>query len=133
MWPQSMTYGDASGEIDIAEFRTSYPDRVIPYVHYDMDSPDTSVTNNFCMVDRPGDFHIYVLEWTPGTITVSYDGRVCMTTRWHPAAPLAKPAPFDQPFAMILSQGLGIRTNTVVPGVTPLPSSMYVDYVRVWS
>jgi beta-glucanase (GH16 family) len=85
------------------------------------------------MVTRPEDFHIYVLEWTTSTITVSYDGTVCMTTSWHPAAPLAKPAPFDQPFAMILNQGLGIYGNTVDPAVTPLPSSMYVDYVRAWS
>lgn len=133
MWPQSMKYGDASGEIDIAEFRTSYPDRVTPYLHYKMDSEDPSVTNNFCMVNRPEDFHTYVLEWTTNTITVRYDGTVCMTTGWHPAAPLAEPAPFDQPFAMILSQGLGINSNTVDPAVTPLPSSMYVDYVRVWS
>lgn len=133
MWPQSQKYDDDSAEIDIAEFRTSYPDRVTPYVHYEMDRADTSVTNNFCMVDRPEDFHTYVLEWTTSTITVLYDGAVCMTTSWHPAAPLTRPAPFDQPFALILNQGLGIRTNTVDPAVTPLPSSMYVDYVRVWS
>jgi beta-glucanase (GH16 family) len=133
MWPQSMKYGDASGEIDIAEFRTSLPDRVTPYVHYKMDSADTSVTNNYCMLTRPEDFHSYVLEWTTSTITVSYDGTPCMTTSWHPAAPLVKPAPFDQPFAMILNQGLGINGNTVDPSVTPLPSSMYVDYVRAWS
>lgn len=133
MWPQSTKYDDPSAEIDIAEFRTSYPDRVTPYVHYEMDSEDTSVTNNFCMVDRPEDFHTYVLEWTTSTITVLYDGTVCMTTSLHPAAPLTGPAPFDQPFALILNQGLGIHANTVDPAVTPLPSSMYVDYVRVWS
>jgi beta-glucanase (GH16 family) len=133
LWPQSMAYGDASGEIDIAEFRTSYPDRVTPFLHYDMGREDTPVTNNFCMVERPEEFHTYLLEWTPSTITISYDGTVCLATTWHPAAPLARPAPFDQPFAMILNQGLGIRTNTVDPEQTPLPSSMYVDYVHVWS
>jgi beta-glucanase (GH16 family) len=44
------------------------------------------------MLDRPEDFHTYVMEWTNETITVSYDGKVCL-----------------------------------------VPSSMYVDYVRVWS
>lgn len=133
MWPQTMKYGDASGEIDIAEFKTGLPDRVIPYVHYKMSYDDDSVTNNYCMVDRPEDFHTYLLEWTTTTIKVSYDGKVCIAHRWHPAAPLSRPAPFNQPFAMILNQGMGTQWNVVDSETAPVPATMYVDYVRVWS
>jgi beta-glucanase (GH16 family) len=131
MWPQTMKYGGASGELDIAEFRTVIPDRVIPYVHYN--GADRSATNNFCMVSRPEAFHSYVMEWTVDTITVKYDGQACLVHSWQPSAPLLTPQPFDQPFAMILNQGLGHDANSVDTGLTTLPASMYVDYVRVWS
>jgi beta-glucanase (GH16 family) len=134
LWPDNATkYGSwpASGEIDVGEFYSKYPDRVIPYIHYNQATPDPTVTNNYCMIDDVTAFHTYVAEWTPTTISIIYDGTVCTTHVWNPAG-LVKPAPFDHPFMLALTQTLGIHTNAFDPFTTPLPATMEVDYVHVW-
>lgn len=134
LWPDNATkYGNwpASGEIDIAEYYTQYPDRVIPYIHYNDGGLDPNVTNNWCMVTDPTQFHSYVAEWTPTTISIIYDGQTCVVDTWN-ALGLAKPAPFDHPFMVVLTQALGINTNAFDPATTPLPASTQVDYVHVW-
>jgi beta-glucanase (GH16 family) len=129
----SNKYGSwpTTGEIDLAEAYSQYPDRVIPYIHYVPAAPDPNVTNNYCLI-TPGEFHTYVAVWTTTTITISYDGRTCVSDNWNPAPSLAKPAPFDQPFLISLTQALGVNANAVTPD-TPLPATTQIDYVRVWS
>ena len=80
----------------------------------------------------PSEFHSYALEWTTSTLTISFDGHTCVSDNWNPAAPLLKPAPFDQPFMIALTQALGINANAV-NDATPLPATTQIDYVRVWS
>jgi hypothetical protein len=45
---------------------------------------------------------------------------------------VSSPAPFDQPFFILLTQALGVGTNQFDPATTPLPATTSVDYVRVW-
>jgi len=133
MWPQKMVYGAASGELDIAEFRTGFPDRAVPFIHYIASYLDPNTTSYKCYVSRPGRFHVYVMEWTRRAITIKYDGKVCLVNRRIlPLLPLLSPAPFDKPFVINLTQSLGIRLNAF-NSATPLLASMRVDYVRVWS
>ncbi len=136
LWPVNSTkYGakwPASGELDIAEIYSQYADRAIPYIHYNPAVRDPFVTNTHCLVNDVSQMHTYTIDWTPATITISFDGNVCLTDAWVPAAPLVHPQPFDQPFFINLTQALGIVTNAFQPGVTPLPASTKVDYVRVW-
>jgi beta-glucanase (GH16 family) len=136
LWLLSTTnkYGTwpTTGEIDIAEAYSQFPDRVIPYVHYaPAGGTDPNATNNYCLI-TPGDFHTYVVVWTTSTITISFDGRTCVSDNWNPASPLVKPAPFDQPFLIALTQALGVNGNAV-NAATPLPATTQIDYVRVWS
>lgn len=134
LWPQNPTrYGSwpASGEIDIAEFYSLYPDRAIPYIHYNTAPSAAAVTNNYCMIADASAFHSYVAEWTTSTITIKFDGKTCLSHRINPAAPLSGSQPFDQPFIIALTQALGIGTNSVTAS-TPLPATTTVDYVRVW-
>jgi beta-glucanase (GH16 family) len=135
MWPDNPTkYGawPASGEIDIAEWYSQHYDRVIPYIHYNpWLGNDPNVTNNYCLVDQAWGYHTYVLEWTTQTLTISYDGKVCIVDNWNPMWPLIKPQPFDHPFMMALTSALGSTTNTV-DAATPLPATTEVDYVRAW-
>lgn len=125
-WPQS-------GEIDVAEVYSRYPDRAIPFVHYKTADPNNlTVTNTGCKLN-PAEFHTYLLEWTTSTIKISYDGNVCLNHTIAPAWPLAAPLPFGRPFAVILTQVQGgDGTNKFVPDSTPLPATMQVDYVRIW-
>lgn len=129
LWPQESKYGGwpNSGEIDIAEFYSKYPDRAIPYIHYVADTLAPTVTNNHCMIANVSAFHTYVAEWTPTSITIKYDGATCLV---HP---LENSAPFDQPFIIVLTQALGVGENAFDPATTPLPATTQVDYVRAWS
>ena len=134
MYPQVLTYGawPASGEIDIAEWFSGWSDRVIPFLHYRGDSADPYRTNRNCLVAHTGAFHTYALEWTPTSITIRYDGNVCLrNVHWLPDG-LQMPAPFDRPFVVILAQGIGVNANAPTQA-TPFPATTQVDYVRVWS
>jgi beta-glucanase (GH16 family) len=121
-----------SGEIDIAEMYSRYPDRAVPYIHYAPASPDPNVTNTACLITDLAAFHTYAVEWTPTSIRIAYDGTTCLVDTWHPAAPLTGAEPFDQPFMIVLTQALGIGANAFDPDTTPLPASTQVDYVRAW-
>lgn len=137
LYPKTMTYGDwpNSGEIDVAESFSQYADRAIPYIHYisgAVPAPgETGVTNWYCML-APGAFHTYTAEWSPTTITIKYDGTTCLVHTINSASPLTGAAPFDQPFAVVLTQVLGGSTNLFDSAQTPLPATTEVDYVRVW-
>jgi beta-glucanase (GH16 family) len=135
LWPQNATrYGTTwpdSGEIDIAEAYSGYPGYAIPYVHYVAAAPDPHVTSYSCRITDPTAFHTYTAVWTTSTIAISYDGATCLVDSWNPYG-LTKPAPFDQPFMLALTQGLGIGTNAFDPSITPLPATTQIDYVRVW-
>jgi beta-glucanase (GH16 family) len=138
LYPEStQEYGSqdsASGEIDIAEVYSVYPDRAVPYIHYQSRAGDATVTAEACMIN-PATFHTYTAEWTPKSVKISYDGKLCQEHVWNPLAPLLGSAPFDRPFVAVMTQTLGATgtANEFVPGSTPLPATMQVDYVRIWS
>jgi hypothetical protein len=89
------------------------------------------VTAYTCVI-VPGTFNTYDVVWSPGTITVLYNGHVCLTDHPTPTFPLSSPQPFDKPFFIALTQALGLYTNAYTPGVTQLPATTLVDYVRAW-
>jgi beta-glucanase (GH16 family) len=135
LWPVNSTnYGSypASGEIDVAEMYSAYPDRAIPYIHYNPAAPDPNVTNTECRIANLDALHTYAVEWTRTEIRIIYDGETCLVDRWNPASPLTAPQPFDQPFFIALTQALGVGTNEFNATSTPLPATTEVDYVRVW-
>jgi beta-glucanase (GH16 family) len=135
LWPaNAVKYGPtwpASGEIDIAEIYSLHADRAIPFIHYNAAGYDPHVTNNYCLISNIAAFHKYAVEWTPATIRVGYDGHTCLLDNWNPAG-MVKPAPFDQPFMVALTQALGIGTNAFSATTTKLPATTQVDYVRVY-
>ncbi len=114
-----------SGEIDVAEFYSQYPDRAIPYIHYG--HWDASVTNNYCTLPDPSAFNTYTLEWTETTMSIAYNGVPCVT---HAISESAKAA-FEGQFMLVMTQGLGAGGNGVT-SATPDVGTTKVDYVRVW-
>jgi beta-glucanase (GH16 family) len=141
LWPDNaVAYGafPYSGEIDFAEFFGNYNDRVVPYLHYMYDPATVNLASNTnvftnnqsCRIDLTR-FNVYAVEWSPGMITVSYNGNTCLVDDYV-ATGLSGAAPFDQPFFVALTQALGVGANTLQPGSTPLPATTQVDYVRVW-
>lgn len=137
MWPQSnrAKYGDASGEIDTAEHWTANPHVYAPAAHFhpaaNWANP-TGVTtpqwvNNTCSVSNPAAYHTYTTYWNPTTLTFLIDGHRCLKVDWQPAAPLSKPAPFDEPFFLTMNLQFDTYANP-----SALPASMKVDYVKVF-
>ncbi len=118
-----------SGEIDIAEMYSQWSDRVIPFIHYGR--LDSTVTNNYCMIQDVSAFHTYTLEWTKDTLTIAYDGKPCVTHRINGGSIELGSAPFNAPFILVLTQGLGLGGNAPT-GTTPDTGTTKVDYVRVW-
>jgi beta-glucanase (GH16 family) len=128
----------ASGEIDVAEMYSEYPTLGVPYIHYNYNSWQVNastntnvVTNDTCTIN-PNVFNDYVLEWTPTTMTMLYNGATCLVDHWIPSSPLVAPQPFNQPFFINLTQALGLGTNNFNPWTTPLPATTEVQYVRAW-
>jgi beta-glucanase (GH16 family) len=135
LYPESINgYGPwpDSGEIDFAEFYSQYPALDIPFVHYNKGTAaDPNDTAYDCVI-VPGTFNTYDVVWSLGTIEVLYNGNVCLVDHPTPAAPLTSPQPFDQPFFLALTQALGVGSNRYIPGLTQLPATTTVDYVRAW-
>ncbi|HWF15496.1 MAG TPA: glycoside hydrolase family 16 protein [Acidimicrobiales bacterium] len=124
LYPQTLTYGNwpASGEIDFAEFYSQYLNLDIPYIHYSLSSSDPNVTAYNCTID-PTQFNTYGVDWTPTSITILYNGNVCLVDH-----PINGPAPFNEPFFIALTQALSApNTNTQFPATTK------VDWVRAWT
>jgi hypothetical protein len=157
LWPDSPTYYGAwpkSGEIDFAEFYSPFasPSEVTPYIHYGMDAStrdDATGTNvvsnddpvNRCAIDLSA-YNTYGLEWTPGTLTVLYNGNVCFIDHYVPNGGLTAPAPFDQPFFLSLTQALGVNIQNFLhpeksfdnraTAATPDVNTTKVEWVRIW-
>jgi beta-glucanase (GH16 family) len=141
MWPTNTArYPESNEEIDIAEMYSQYPTLVIPYLHYNSVAASRGVPVTNRTFSRPDldQFHTYVLEWTTTNLKITFDGDLVLD---HPIQPnplfgRAAPEPFDRDFFLILSQGLGVSTNSYQDGTngpaTPLPATTEVDYVRVW-
>jgi beta-glucanase (GH16 family) len=131
-WPMS-------GEIDFAEFYTVKHAKVIPVIHYPVDttaSDQDTNTNTYtavCSIKFPK-FNTYVVEWEPGTVTIWVNGKTCLIDHYVPAG-MTSPAPFDQPFFLALTQalGTGLNGNAFDAKKTKLPATMQIDYVRAWS
>lgn len=133
MYPQSLVYGDRSGEIDIAE-SFGAPDTVSPHLHvHDAAGTDHPRGADCHVADASGGFHNYTVVWEPTEIAFLYDGVPCITIRnWRSGPPLVMPQPFDQPFFMLLQLGLGYGANAP-SATTQFPGTLEIDYVRAWS
>jgi beta-glucanase (GH16 family) len=137
LMPEYSPYGrwPACGEIDVMENKGNYPAVVQGTIHYaDTNGDHLQSTEIFTFPQNDGatNFHNYLLEWTTNSIKWSVDGKLYETqTNWSTAnAPY--PAPFDQPFYIIMNLAVGgiysgnPDINTVFPG------EMQVDYIRVY-
>lgn len=133
-YPLNLTYGawPASGELDIAEWWSSDRTLLLPSLHYN--GRDYLADSGWsCRTSTPSAYHTYTMEWFRTVVRFFIDGRMCFHRSWDPAAPLAAPQPFDQPFSIILNLGVGTTTGSNrVSASTPLPATYTVDYVKAW-
>lgn len=138
--PQQPRYGSwpASGEIDVlqaANLGGSGDNDIFSTLHFGGEYPE-SVYNGLKLsvpTDVTDEFHTYVLEWDRKMMRwYVNDFEYGRLTSWFtPGA--AYPAPFDQPFYLVLNIGVGGDLPGPPDTSTVLPVSMEVDYIRIFS
>ena len=151
--PQDDRYGGwaASGEIDVMEIVGEKPHEVLNSIHFGSVYPKRSLITH--VHPLPGgstvaDWHVYTVEWEPGEIRFYVDG-VHTSTRdhWWSCSKTAKgqgiearrasdlnpwPAPFDQPFYLVMNVAVGGNFPGAPNAATRFPAELVVDYVRVY-
>jgi beta-glucanase (GH16 family) len=153
MLPQDEKYGTwpSSGEIDVMEAKGQEPNKVLGTLHFGSRWPANTHLSKDYVLPRDGtiaDFHIYSVEWEPGEIRWSVDGQLYSTQSfwWSSgksdgkkgAKPSAEadlnpwPAPFDQPFYIVMNVAVGGQFLGNPDKTTTFPVEMLVDYVRVY-
>lgn len=153
MLPQEEKYGGwaASGEIDVMEARGQDPTRVLGTLHFGSRWPANAHSGKEYVLPRGGsiaDFHVYALEWGPGEVRWYVDGHCYQTQSfWWSSRKTAGdrganpereadlypwPAPFDQPFYLLMNVAVGGRFLGKPDRTTAFPAEMLVDYVRVY-
>jgi beta-glucanase (GH16 family) len=153
MLPQDEKYGPwpSSGEIDVMEARGQEPGKVLGTLHYGSRWPANTHSGNEFVFPGKGsvaDFHTYAVEWEPGQIRWLVDGTpFASQSFWWSSSktdgakgvnPSAEadlnpwPAPFDQPFYLVMNLAVGGRFVGKPDKATPFPAEMLVDYVRAY-
>ena len=154
MLPQDDRYGGwaASGEIDLMEIVGDRPHEVLNSLHFGSGYPERELLTH--VHPLPGgslvsDWHVYAVEWEPGEVRFYVD-EVLTCTRNHwwscsktrdgaglvptKAADLNPwPAPFDQPFYLLMNVAVGGNFPGLPTPETAFPAELVVDYVRVYS
>ena len=132
----------ATGEIDIGEavnLDGTGGNEIFGTIHYG--GEETSFQNTSSGVSyTPGvdvteDFHTYALEWDENEIRWYFNGQLyAMENSWSSTADNGgNGAPFNQPFHILLNVAVGGDFPGSPNGTTPFPSTMEVDWVRVYS
>jgi beta-glucanase (GH16 family) len=144
MWPAFWMLGSdiaqdhwpKCGEIDIMENIGREPGIVHGSLHgpssNSLTSDQTSTVSLPAGQNYSDDFHVYAIDWTPGTVSFFVDANNYATftqAQW----PAGGQWVFDHPFFIILNVAVGGVWPGSPDATTQFPQQMLVDYVRVYS
>jgi len=153
MLPQNDKYGSwaSSGEIDIMEAKGQEPTKVLGTIHFGSRWPMNAHASKEFVFPEKGtiaEFHDYAFEWEPGEMRWYVDGKQYATQSfWWSSSKVdgakgAKPtmeadlnpwpAPFDQPFYLVMNVAVGGKFLGNPDKTTVFPAEMVIDYVRVY-
>lgn len=142
MWPAFWMLGNDietvgwpdCGEIDIMENVGHVPGAV----HGSLHGPGYSGGNALTSTDRlpdgerfADDFHVFGVEWKPGSVRFFVDGKP-YSTRTPASLPEGEKWVFDHPFFCILNVAVGGDWPGPPDADTVFPQSMQVDWVRAY-
>ena len=153
MLPVDDRYGGwaASGEIDLMEIVGERPEEVLNSLHFGSSFPRRSlITTTHALPggSRVSDWHVYAVEWEPGEIRFFVDDtQTCTYRHWWSCSRIEDgqgveatgaadlnpwPAPFDQPFYLLMNVAVGGNFPGLPNAATQFPAELVVDYVRVY-
>ncbi|MBT9486234.1 MAG: glycoside hydrolase family 16 protein [Rubrivivax sp.] len=153
MLPQDDRYGGwaASGEIDLMEIVGDKPHEVLNSIHFGSVYPKRSLitwVHPLPAGSTVSDWHVYAVEWEPGEIRFYVDDvHTCSYNHWWSCSRLEDgvgvepqgpadlnpwPAPFDQPFYLVMNVAVGGNFPGAPNAATQFPAELVVDYVRVY-
>ncbi len=126
------------GEIDIMEVLGNKTDTSYGTIHYG--NPHSESQGNYTLSegDFSKEYHVFDVEWEPGKISWYVDGKLIHTEDdWYSATEgqgeISYPAPFDQPFYMILNLAVGGSWPGNPDETTDIANSAYyIDYVKAY-
>ena len=143
MWPAFWMLGNnissigwpKCGEIDIMENIGKEPGTVHGSLHGpSTTAPTSDASAPFSLPagqNFAADFHLYAVEWEPGTVRFYVDSNLYGTfnqSQW----PAGGTWTFDHPFFLILNVAVGGDWPGPPDASTVFPQQMLVDYVRVY-
>lgn len=127
------------GEIDIMEVMGQETNKAYGTIHYGEPHAQSQGTYSVSAADNFADnYHTYAVDWEPGKITWYIDGiKYHEESDWFSAkenqGTVAYPAPFDQPFYMILNLAVGGSWVGYPDESTTYDDQEYaIDYVKVY-
>jgi len=144
MWPAFWMLGNninsfgwpKCGEIDIMENIGREPGTVHGSLHSSSTVSRTSdATAPFSLPagqNFADDFHLYAVEWEPGTVRFYVDSNLYVTftqSQW----PAGGDWTFDHPFFIILNVAVGGDWPGSPDNTSVFPQQMLVDYVRIYT
>ncbi len=127
------------GEIDIMEVLGSQTNKAYGTLHFG--EPHTHKQGSYELAngDFASEYHVFSCEWEPDEIRYYIDGKLYYTVNdWFTKKPgfgeVTYPAPFDQPFYMILNLAVGGNWPGNPDSTTQFGENaeLTVDYVRVY-
>ncbi len=153
LWPafwllsQNSPYGSwaATGEIDILEAINldGQPgagglgggNDIFGTIHFGGEFPanQSSTIAYTPSEDVTAGFNTYALEWDEFEIRWYFNGILYGVQNAWSSTAAPYPAPFDQPFHILLNLAVGGNLPGPPNGSTPFPATMEVDWVRVYS
>lgn len=127
------------GEIDIMEVMGQETNKAYGTIHYGEPHAQSQGTYSVSAADNFADnYHTYAVDWEPGKITWYIDGiKYHEESDWFSAkenqGTVAYPAPFDQPFYMILNLAVGGSWVGYPDESTTYDDQQFaIDYVKVY-
>lgn len=126
------------GEIDVMEVMGDDTKKAYGTIHYGNPHGQSQGTNVLTEGDYSSEYHTYAVEWEPGKIVWYVDGiKYHEANDWYSTTEgqgtVAYPAPFDQPFYMILNLAIGGSWVGYPDETTTYDDQAFtVDYVKAY-
>jgi beta-glucanase (GH16 family) len=137
MLPSDEKYGGwaSSGEIDIMEYKGQEPKRLYSSLHFGGPWPKNrfkTLTYDLPRGEFAEEFHTFSIDWRKDRVVWLLDDEPVQTmTEWDSDGGKF-PAPFDQPFHLLINLAVGGGFVGSPDATTEFPQKLEVDFVRVY-